>query len=196
MGMNRLRKNSTIDDSLLVAYTLLTIIGLVMVYSTSSMIAESRFGSHMFFFKNQVKWAVLSAIAIVLIIKTDLKRYSVYSAPALLAVLFMLSLVFLMPSRNGSQRWLMLGFITIQPSELFKFIMIFFLAFSLSNPKRNITELKQLLFPYSTDYWDRSVLDTIGTGSGNYNCNLFDGTNNFFLSRCQNENICFMDLFR
>ena len=41
-----------------------------------------------------------------------------------------------------------LGIINVQPSEIFKFMMIVFLAFSLSNPKRNITELKQLLFPY------------------------------------------------
>lgn len=146
--MKRFRKNSSIDEGLLIAYGLLMIIGLVMVYSTSSMIAESRFGSHLFFFKNQLKWAVLSVIVMFLILKLDLRRYAVYSAPALLIVLFMLSLVFLMPSRNGSQRWLMLGFMTIQPSELFKFIMIFFLAFSLSNSKRNIADLKQLIFPY------------------------------------------------
>ena len=42
----------------------------------------------------------------------------------------------------------MLGFATVQPSEMFKFLMIVYLAFSLSNPKRDITKLKHLLFPY------------------------------------------------
>ncbi len=42
----------------------------------------------------------------------------------------------------------MLGIINVQPSELFKLVMIVYLSFSLSNPKRNIKELKQLLFPY------------------------------------------------
>ncbi|RME21966.1 MAG: hypothetical protein D6800_11540 [Candidatus Zixiibacteriota bacterium] len=37
---------------------------------------------------------------------------------------------------------------TVQPSELFKFLVILYLAFSLSNPRRNIADLKQLIFPY------------------------------------------------
>lgn len=132
----------------MIAFGLLMLIGLIMVYSTSSMIAESRFGSHIFFLKNQLKWAVIALVAMFVIIKIDLQRFSVYSAPALLLVILMLSLVFLMPARNGSHRWLFLGIINIQPSELFKFIMIFYLSFSLSNQKRNIADLKQLVFPY------------------------------------------------
>ena len=146
--MKRLLKNNRIDEQLLLAYISLTLIGLIMIYSTSSILAESRFGSHLLFIKNQLMWTILSVIVMFVLIKLDLKRISVYSAPALLLVLFLLSLVFLMPARNGSHRWLMLGFFNIQPSELFKFVMIFFLAFSLSNPRRNINDLKQLLFPY------------------------------------------------
>ena len=146
--MKRLRKNSNIDESLLAAFVIIVAIGLVMVYSTSSMIAQSRFGSHLFFLKNQFIWVIIAAVAMFVISKIDIKKLSVYSAPLLLVILVMLSLVFLMPSRNGSQRWLMLGFINVQPSELFKFVMIVYLAFSLSNAKRNISELKQLLFPY------------------------------------------------
>ena len=146
--MKRLLKNNRIDEQLLLAYISLTLIGLIMIYSTSSILAESRFGSHLLFIKNQLMWTILSVIVMFVLIKLDLTRISVYSAPALLLVLFLLSLVFLMPARNGSHRWLMLGFFNIQPSELFKFVMIFFLAFSLSNPRRNINDLKQLLFPY------------------------------------------------
>lgn len=148
--MKRLRKNKigNIDEPLLLVFGLLMLFGIVMVYSTSSIYAETRHGSHLFFFKNQIIWVMLSIVTMFIILKLDLKRYAVYSAPLLLIVVMMLALVFLMPSRNGAHRWLMLGLINIQPSEIFKFVMIFFLAFSLSNPKRNISELKQLLFPY------------------------------------------------
>jgi len=148
--MKRLRKNNTgnMDEPLLLAFGLLMLFGIVMVYSTSSIYAEMRHGSHLFFFKNQVVWVMLSVVAMFILLKLDLKRYAVYSAPLLIMVVLMLSLVFLMPSRNGAQRWLMLGLINIQPSEIFKFVMIFYLAFSLSNSKRNIGDLKQLLFPY------------------------------------------------
>ncbi|UCE23907.1 MAG: putative lipid II flippase FtsW [Candidatus Zixiibacteriota bacterium] len=136
------------DESILLAYLVMLAIGLVMVYSISSIMAESRFGSHMHFFKSQLIWALISIMAIFIITRLDLQKISVYSAPALLAILLLLSLVFLMPARNGAHRWLMVGPFTAQPSELFKFMMIFYLAFSLSNQKRNLGDLKQLLFPY------------------------------------------------
>jgi len=146
--MKTSRAKRKIDERLLVVYLALVLIGLVMIYSTSSIMAESRFGSNMFFLKQQLMWVVLSLLAIWLIGKIDLERYAVYSAPALLLILLMLSLVFLMPARNGSHRWLMLGPLTVQPSEIFKFVMIVYLAFSLSNTKRNLADIKQLLFPY------------------------------------------------
>ncbi len=146
--MRHSAKNKSIDEGLLLAYIILVIVGLVMIYSTSSIIAEKKFGSNLFFLKNQLKWTILSAIAVFIIVKINIQRLAIYSAPALFVILLMLSLVFLMPSVNGAQRWLMLGIINIQPSELFKFVMIVYLAFSLSNPKRDITKLKELLFPY------------------------------------------------
>lgn len=141
-------KKQSFDESLLTALLLLMLIGLIMIYSISSIYAENRFGSHFFFLKNQIIWTGLSLVVLYLIMKLDLKRLAVYSAPVLLMVILMLTLVFLMPARNGSHRWLMLGFASIQPSELFKFVMIVYLSFSLANPKRDVTDLKQVLFPY------------------------------------------------
>lgn len=147
--MKRFRKSKSIDESMVLAYLAMVVIGLVMVYSTSSILAESRFGSHLHFLKNQIIWAVISVVAVCVICRLDLKKLAVYSAPALLLVLVLLSLVFLMPARNGAHRWLFIGPFTAQPSEMFKFVMIVYLAFSLSNQKRNLSDLKQLLFPYA-----------------------------------------------
>jgi cell division protein FtsW len=147
--MKRSRTAKRFDERLFYGYLVLLMIGLVMVYSTSSMLAESRFGSHLFFLRHQFMWAVLSLAAIWVICKLDLKRLAVYSAPGILLTVLMLCLVFLMPARNGSHRWLILGPITFQPSEIFRFLVIVYLAFSLANPRRDITKLKQLLFPYA-----------------------------------------------
>ncbi len=146
--MGRSTAIKSIDERWLYGYLLTLTVGLAMVYSTSSILAESRFGSHLFFLKNQLMWAAVSLAAMWVILKIDLRRFAVYSAPALLLTLLALSLVFLMPARNGSHRWLMMGPFTVQPSETFKFLMIVYLSFSLSNAKRDITDLKQLLFPY------------------------------------------------
>jgi len=120
----------------------------MMIYSASSILAESRHGSHWFFFSHQLIWAALSLVVVYALQKVDLSRLAVYSAPALLVTLLLLSLVFLMPARNQAHRWLMVGPLTLQPSEIFKYLTIFYLSFSLSNPKRNLADIKQLLFPY------------------------------------------------
>ena len=146
--MKQSRASTRVDERLLLSYLLLLVGGLIMIYSASSIMAESRFGSHWFFIKHQMVWAVLSLAAIWILSRIDLQRWAIYSAPGLLFTLLLLSLVFLMPARNQSHRWLFLGPLTLQPSELFRFLMVFYLAFSLSNPKRNLADLRQLLFPY------------------------------------------------
>jgi cell division protein FtsW len=142
------RAKTAIDERLLLAYLLILVAGLIMVYSASSMIAESRFGSHLHFFRQQALWALLSILCVWVIGRLDLQKLAVYSVPALFFTIVLLGLVFVMPERNGSHRWLFLGPFTLQPSELFKFLVIYYLAFSLSNSKRDLSDWRQLVFPY------------------------------------------------
>lgn len=146
--MKRSRAKKSQDEFLLAAYIVAVVTGLIMIYSSSSILADSRFGSHYFFLRQQLMWAVMSGGVIYLIGKCDLKRLSVYSTPALFLTIVALMMVFLMPARNGSHRWLFFGPVTVQPSELFRFLLIVFLAFSLSNPRRHLSDWRQLLFPY------------------------------------------------
>ncbi|HOP07551.1 MAG TPA: putative peptidoglycan glycosyltransferase FtsW [candidate division Zixibacteria bacterium] len=138
-----------IDERLLIAYLATVLAGVIMIYSTSSIMAESRFGSHLLFFRNQFVWFMISLAAIWVINKIDLQRAALYSLPALGVSIVLLCLVFLMPARNDAHRWLFLGPFTLQPSEMFRFALIFFLAFSLASPKRDIAQLRQLLMPYA-----------------------------------------------
>jgi len=137
------------DKKLLYSTISLITIGMIMVYSSSSVMAEVRFGSHLFFLKRQLIWLFLAFLLGWATLKIDLKKFSAYSVPLIFVVLIMLVMVFFMPARNGSHRWLFLGPITIQPSEIFKLIVVVYLAFSLSQKNRNIKELKQFLFPYA-----------------------------------------------
>ncbi len=145
----RPRITQRFDEGLFFVYLAILAFGLVMVYSTSSIMAEGRFGSHLHFIKNQAIWAMGSLLVMFIIYKLDLRKMAVLSVPALFVTIGLLMLVFLMPSRNGSHRWLMLGPFTMQPSEIFKFVTIIYLAFSLSNPKRDLTNLRQLFYPYA-----------------------------------------------
>jgi len=136
------------DRKLLYSALGLVTIGLIMVYSSSSVMAANRFGSHLFFLQKQIVWLLLSLTAAAFIMKIDLRQYSVYAAMGVFVAIVMLALVFLMPARNGSHRWLFLGPLTIQPSEIFRLMVIVYLAYSLTRKNRDITEFKQFLIPY------------------------------------------------
>ncbi len=155
--MKRSRTKNSVDERLFGAYLAAVVIGLIMIYSTSSIMAEGRFGSHLLFFRQQCLWALLSMAVVYVISKLNLQRLAVYSAPALAICMILLVLVFFGPARNGAHRWIVIGPFTGQPSEVFRFVLIFFLAFSLANPRRDLTDLKQLLLPYGP---------IIGTGLG------------------------------
>ncbi len=136
------------DETLLFLYLGVVAFGLIMVYSTSSIMADGRFGSHFHFLKQQAVWMVISLVMMLVMFKVDLQKWSALSVPALFVTFALLALVFIMPARNGAHRWLMLGPLTLQPSELFKFVTIYYLAFSLSNPKRDLNNVRQLILPY------------------------------------------------
>ncbi len=127
----------------------MVLIGLVMVYSSSCVMADSRFGSQFYFLKRQIMWLLLALGVGYGIYRLDLKKLGVYSVPAMLGMLALLALVFVMPARNGSHRWLFIGRFSLQPSEIFKLIVLYYLAFSLSQKKRDISDFKQLLYPYA-----------------------------------------------
>ncbi len=137
------------NRTLLYSAIALIVMGMIMVYSSSSVMAASRFGSQFFFLKRQLLWLVIAIICGALIMKVDLKKYAVYSVPAMMVILGLLALVFFMPARNGSHRWIFLGPFSLQPSEIYKLVVLFYLAFSLSMKKRNIKDFKQLMLPYA-----------------------------------------------
>ena len=136
------------DKRLLYSAAALVIVGLVMVYSSSSVMAQAKFGSNFFFLKKQLMWLLAGLLAAWVILKIDLKKTSAWSVPLLFVTLVMLAAVFFMPARNGSHRWLFIGPFSIQPSELFKLVVIYYLAFSLSQKKRDLRKFRQFVLPY------------------------------------------------
>lgn len=154
------------DRKLLYNTIALVAVGMVMIYSSSSVMAESKFGSNVYFLKRQFIWLILSFIAGWIVMKIDLKKYSAYSVPLIFVTLVMLVLVFFMPAVNGSHRWLFMGPFTVQPSEIFKLAVIIYLAFSLSQKDRNIKDLKRSLYPYAPLIGTGLVLIALEPGLG------------------------------
>lgn len=116
---------------LLALVVLLNLIGLVMVLSASSVEALRDYGSSWFFFKRQVLWLLAGAAALVVGMRTDYHRWRRWSVLAV-AVSAVLLIVVLIPgvgiSVYGSRRWLGVGMMRMQPSELAKLGLILFTA--------------------------------------------------------------------
>ena len=106
--------------------------GLVMVYSSSSMIAELKYhlpSTH--FFLRQLGWAVFSFVVLLYCMRRDYRQWNSpkVAFAGLGIVLLLLLAVFLTDS--GSHRWLKAGPFSLQPSELAKPALALFLSFFL-----------------------------------------------------------------
>jgi len=111
--------------------------------------ASERFGSAYYFLVRQLGWAVAGLVAMVLIMKLDYRRLKrpaiVFS---LLAVTTLLLLaVFFLDRSHHTHRWVRLGALSFQPSELAKPALILFLAFFLESRTRAIDDWRHTLLP-------------------------------------------------
>ena len=139
-------------DSILLLVTLaLTGIGLVMVFSASSFLAQQRFGDPYYFFRPQL---IYSMMGLCLMIMTKYIPYQLFCRLAyliLLATVVGLIMV-LIPGvghkAGGSSRWLRLAGLSFQPSELAKLSMVIYLAYSLAAKRETIKRFSYGVFPH------------------------------------------------
>ncbi|NIM97318.1 MAG: putative lipid II flippase FtsW [candidate division Zixibacteria bacterium] len=136
------------DYFLLLIVTILIAVGVVMVYSASAILALERVGSSIHFAERQAIWAVISLGLILLLIKVDYHRFGRISALVLLVSFALLALVLFVSPTRGATRWIKLGPATIQPTELFKYALILYMAHSLSKNKGRVRGLRFVILPY------------------------------------------------
>lgn len=116
-------------------YTLLFIIiflvgfGLVMLYSTSSYNAQLKFGDSAFYLKKQLFASLLGFFGMFVVANIDYHIWLRLSSLAYITALALCTAVIFMGTNlNGSTRWLKLGPLSFQPSEVAKIAVILFLA--------------------------------------------------------------------
>lgn len=121
----------TYDKVLSAAILCLILIGLMMVSSSSVMIATKYYHQPFYFLIRQIAYLVLGFVLALLVLRTDTNTWQRHSVILLGVCLISLILV-LIPGLgklvNGSRRWLSLGFIGIQVSELAKLLVIIYIS--------------------------------------------------------------------
>jgi cell division protein FtsW len=126
----RRRASTQLDYHLLVLVTLaLVAFGLVMVYSASSARALLGADDPAYYLKRQALYAVAGLVALVLLSRTDYRRLRHAAGPLLLASFVLLLAVLVIGTAvNGARRWIPLGTLTFQPSELAKLALALWTA--------------------------------------------------------------------
>jgi cell division protein FtsW len=132
---------------------ILILISISVIFISISSLSEavSTIGDKYFFIKRQFLWIAFSSLAFFIFSKIDIKTIKEKSFLFYLFSLFLLILVLIPGLGNqalGARRWLNLGFISIQPSELFKFASIIFFSYLFAEEKnKNLKKLLTYLIP-------------------------------------------------
>ncbi len=139
---------ATSDRILFVTTSLLTLFGLVMVYSASSVVAASQHGMSSYYFLRQLAYAGVGYILLMMLMNVDYHVWQKERVIQSLAVIVFLGLILVMlqPKINGAHRWLRYGILSFQPSEIAKLVVLFFLGAFLHKHQKEINRpLKRLL---------------------------------------------------
>ena len=145
----RVRKQG-VDMPFLVIMLVMLAFGLLMVFSASSPSAFYNEGDKFYYIKKQLLFTGLGFLAMFFAMRVGYKTVK-RLAPILFAISFgLLVLVLLIGTvGGGAQRWLSLGPVSFQPSELVKFTLVFYFAKRISDSPRNqIQKIREGLLPY------------------------------------------------
>ena len=139
-------------DSMPVLLVCLVLVGfgLVMVYSSSSVLANNRFGDPSFFLKKQLLRVLIGLSLMLVLAQVPLHWWARLSRPIILASFCSLLLV-LAWGQGPAQRWLSLSVlgvgITIQPAEFAKLALVLYLADVLVRKRDEIHRFRRGLLP-------------------------------------------------
>lgn len=135
------------DKPLAIAALILSLCGLVFIYSASSYSAQMQTGDAFHYVKTQAVALAIGVFAMFGMSFVDTSKIKRAAIPIYAISIILLALVFvpvLGVESYGAKRWLNLGFFTIQPSEYAKFGMVIFLAAFMA--RRNMQKFGNVLF--------------------------------------------------
>ncbi len=136
------------DYALLALTAVLTVTGLVAVYSASFVIGLAEFGDPNYYIIRQLVWAGLGGVLMVAAIRTDYRKYRAFAVPFMVVTIAALVAVLVVGvDGGGAQRWLGVGAFTVQPAEFAKLTVIVYLAAWLAS-NNSVSSWEHGLLPF------------------------------------------------
>jgi len=127
----KLKPTHPADAALVVSIILLAGVGLVTLFSASSSFAERFFGDSSYFLRRQAVFGFAGLALMLIAANIDLGWLRLWVKPLVLGALLLCFLTFVPGigmTKNGAARWIRIGALSYQPSELVKLALPIYLA--------------------------------------------------------------------
>jgi cell division protein FtsW len=139
-------KEARIDKMLLIPVVGLTILGLILIASTSYAVAGENLGDRYFYLKRHIFYIGISFAAFFIAQQIKIQGLRKLALPLFILSIVLLLLTIASPLGSyagGAYRWFKIGGIRFQPSEFARLAMIIFTAHIITNKEARITQFKQ-----------------------------------------------------
>lgn len=146
------RQKHAADYVLLLCILALTLFGIIMIGSASAVLAERFRNDAFFFLKHQITYGAAAGMGLFVVgYLVPYWKWRGLALPGLVLALVLLALVFipgLQVASGGATRWIGLGPITIQPSEITKLAVILYLAALFDRKGEDVRDFRKSVVPF------------------------------------------------
>lgn len=138
------------DVYLLFVTLLLVFIGMIMVFSSSAVFAKAHFNDSYYFLKKEILYVCLGLVLLFVAKRISYRNFWQWTYPFLLITFILMVTALVMGTFNemaGVKRWIRVGSMTFQPSELAKLSVVIFVAYALAKKREKVREFTKGYLP-------------------------------------------------
>ena len=141
--------NGYIDLPFFFTVMILLVLGLIMLFSASYAYAYYYEDSSLYFIKRQFIFAMIGIVGMLILAKMDYRVLRVFVYPIFIVGILCLIAVFFMPAYNGEfHRWIYIGPIHFQPSEVVKFSVIIMFSHLIAKNYSKMNKFRYGILPF------------------------------------------------
>ena len=132
-------KGRSYDIGVILSAVFLTAVGVLMVYSTSSVYSMENFGDPNYYLKRHAMYLGLGLLGMVAALSFDYRVFRKLVYPTyFLGIALLVTVLVIGKDVGGARRWIDLGFFSFQPSEVAKYLLVLYLAHSLTKKRDKV----------------------------------------------------------
>ena len=152
-----------VDYVLLILVLILTVFGLVVLYSTSAYNGRVKFADPAYYLKKQFFATSIGLMGMYLVSQVDYRRWLPAAGIGyVISLILSTAVLFIGKEYNGSRRWLALGPLSFQPSEFAKLAVVVLLAAIVS---KNASHMKSWKYMFRVILLVLPIVGLVGTNN-------------------------------